>query len=364
MNNIPKLIVLALLYISCNQEKPMRNTGQENLGILKLLDLNNDSILNPYEVLDVLLKLQKEKGELSFDNLQKIAEKQSSETEAEITEIVAEFDTDNDGKIAFDELDEDDDFFYQVLVDSDIDGDSYLTVAELRHMDFTASILKGEAQAIADTDAFFTERGTTTIDLANASAEDFSSYFSWDLNGDDKVTKKEALQYLIAYNSSVEFTVKDSVAYMNGVITDGISAKVLQLVHEHPEVTTILMEIVPGSISDEENLRACHYVYDYGLTTKLNARSSVASGGTDFFLAGRKRIVEKGAILGVHAWGGSDVPAIEVPKDDPVHKKYIELYEKTGVPESFYWYTLEAAPAEGMHKMTDEEIKMYRVQKN
>jgi hypothetical protein len=364
MDNIPKLIALILLSVSCTQERPMCDAGQENLAILKLFDMNNDSILNPYEVLDVLLKLQKEKGELSFDNLQKIADEQSLETEAEIAQIVAEFDTDNDGKVAFDELDEDDDFFYQVLVDSDIDGDSYLTVPELRQMDFTASILKGEAQAKADTDAIFRERGSSTIDLANASAEDFSSYFSWDLNGDDKVTKNEALRYLTAYNNPVEFTVKDSIAYMNGVITDGISAKVLQLVHEHPEVTAIEMEIVPGSISDEENLRACHYVYDYGLTTKLNARSSVASGGTDFFLAGRKRIVEKGAILGVHAWGGNDEPANEVPKDDPVHKKYIELYEKTGVPESFYWYTLEAAPAEGMHKMTDEEIKIYRVQKN
>ena len=31
------------------------------------------------------------------------------------------------------------------------------------------------------------------------------------------------------------------------------------------------------------------------------------------------------------------------------------------IPEDFYWFTLEAAPAEGMHWMTEAEMARYRV---
>ena len=32
-----------------------------------------------------------------------------------------------------------------------------------------------------------------------------------------------------------------------------------------------------------------------------------------------------------------------------------------GIPEAFYWFTLEAAPPEGMHWMTEEEMKKYGI---
>jgi hypothetical protein len=91
----------------------------------------------------------------------------------------------------------------------------------------------------------------------------------------------------------------------------------------------------------------------------------IASGGTDFFMAGTKRIVAKGALLGVHSWGGDmdSVPAAEVPRDDPVHIKYLDFYEAVDIPGDFYWYTLDMAPAGGIHFMTEEEIELYQVRK-
>ena len=202
--------------------------------------------------------------------------------------------------------------------------------------------------------------GTT----AKVDKDKLGRYTQWDENRDGKVTKEEAHNYITADNIPVEFTVKGTTAYMTGVITSSLPSKVLQLIFEHPEVTTIEMITVPGSIDDDANLRAGLYVYERGLTTKLNSRSAVASGGTDFFLAGKQRIVEQGAVLGVHSWGGGNVPATEVPKEDPVHTKYLEFYEKVDIPTSFYWYTLEVAPAKNMHTMTEEEIKKYNVRKN
>jgi hypothetical protein len=79
------------------------------------------------------------------------------------------------------------------------------------------------------------------------------------------------------------------------VITASTPATILQLLFEHPEVTSIEMLTVLGSIDDVANLRTSLYVHKFGLNTKLNANISVASGGTDFFLAGRQRIVEKRA---------------------------------------------------------------------
>ena len=87
----------------------------------------------------------------------------------------------------------------------------------------------------------------------------------------------------------------------------------------------------------------------------------IASGGTDFFLAGKHREVAEGAKIGVHSWAGGTKAATDLPKRHKAHKKYLNYYNQVNIPEDFYWYTLDAAPAESIHNMTEEEIMKYRI---
>lgn len=118
---------------------------------------------------------------------------------------------------------------------------------------------------------------------------------------------------------------------------------------------------VPGSIDDVSNLRASLYVHQFELNIRLNERSIIASGGTDFFLAGKERIVAKGAKIGVHSWSGGSKPATELSKKHKAHKKYLDYYRIVNIPDEFYWFTLEAAPAHDIHFMTEEEIEIYKI---
>lgn len=160
------------------------------------------------------------------------------------------------------------------------------------------------------------------------------------------------------------FIIKQNKAYMYGVIGEQIVNTVTTLTTEHKNVTTIVLVDVPGSLDDESNLKASLMVYDKGLNTEVLSNSDIASGGVDFYLAGNKRILAEGAKLGVHSWGGDDgLIAANLPKDHPEHKPYIDYYQhiKQYKPSDFYFFTLEAAPAESIHYMTAEELTKWQI---
>ncbi|MEM7368184.1 MAG: EF-hand domain-containing protein [Bacteroidota bacterium] len=319
-------------------------------------------MINPFEAFDALMVLQKEHGnELSIHDISTMAAEMKEEEEAELKEMFEEFDVNQDGKVEIQELSDDMSDFAEMM---DTDTDGLVSLDEMTSFDVEDALLASEEEIherIAN--LFLEHKATNEIELKNIAEEKRGRYEEWDADRNGKVSKEEAYEFMMADNTPIQFSVSGKTAFMKGVITAALPTKVLQLFFDHPEVDTIEMITVPGSIDDEANLRAALYVNKMGLTTKLNARSVVASGGTDFFLCGKKRIVEVGAKLGVHSWGGGAVPAIEVPKDDPVHEKYLDFYKKVGVPIEFYWYTLEAAPAEEIHMMTPAEMEIYKVRK-
>jgi len=83
------------------------------------------------------------------------------------------------------------------------------------------------------------------------------------------------------------FEVDGTEAVMSGVINGSTPDMLRDLIADHPEVTTIVMVLVPGSIDDTANLEASLLVRDAGLNT--HATGLLASGGVDFFLAGNER---------------------------------------------------------------------------
>ncbi|WP_109301449.1 M28 family peptidase [Aquimarina sp. AU474] len=149
--------------------------------------------------------------------------------------------------------------------------------------------------------------------------------------------------------------------YMKGVIYTNTLEDLKQVLSKNPMITTLVMENVPGSIDDEVNLVASKEIRKHHINTYIPKNGMVASGGTDMFLAGKERATHPTAKLGVHSWSGEDQVALDFPKDHQEHKKYLEYYKEMNIPVDFYWYTLEAAPAEDIHWMTPNEIKKYVV---
>lgn len=98
-----------------------------------------------------------------------------------------------------------------------------------------------------------------------------------------------------------------------------------------------------------------------GITTIVPSGGLVASGGTDLFLAGVQRIIEPGACIGVHSWAAEDFTATDIPRTSPEHDRYLDYYNDVGIDLAFYWFTLEAAPADDMHWMTAMEVGQYGV---
>ena len=133
----------------------------------------------------------------------------------------------------------------------------------------------------------------------------------------------------------------------------------LRCPEQRTPIGTLVFTIVPGSADDDTNLALGRKLRGAGIATYLPARGTVASGGTDLFLSGVRRIVERGARVGVHSWStdNSSVPsAVSLPRDHPEHEKHLNYYRDMGIPEDFYWFTLRAAPPDGMHWMTEEEM--------
>ncbi|QDO85622.1 alpha/beta fold hydrolase [Shewanella psychropiezotolerans] len=156
-------------------------------------------------------------------------------------------------------------------------------------------------------------------------------------------------------------TSSDTV-YMNGVIGSDTLDVMQTLLNKYPQIKTIVMQNVPGSMDDDTNLLASMEIRNRGIATHIPADGMVASGGTDMFLAGVKRTIEPGAKLGVHSWGDdSGKEALDYPRDNQAHTLYLDYYKAIGINTEFYWYTLEAATAKNIHWMTAQEIALYGV---
>lgn len=203
--------------------------------------------------------------------------------------------------------------------------------------------------------------GDETVELLDEFEDDVDPDVAVAWRTASAVTTADLYRFLSTLESAVAFEVDGERAHMHGTIDATTPLVVRELLRDHPGVTTIVMHDVPGSVDDEANLEAGLLVRRAGLAIHLPADGEIASGGTDFFLAGATRSIEPGALVGVHSWGGDpDEPAaLEYPEDHEVHDLYLDYYEALGVDAEFYWFTLRAAPESDIHWMTAEELERY-----
>ena len=138
--------------------------------------------------------------------------------------------------------------------------------------------------------------------------------------------------------------------------------QIFDIIQNHPEVTTIVEGHISGSIHDDINMQTGRLIRKAGLATHITKDSDISSGGVDLFCSGKIRTMEDGAKVGVHSWSGDDVEAGELPIDSPLHKNQIDYFtEMLGSPigKEFYFYTINAAPADDIYQMDRAEMEAY-----
>lgn len=161
--------------------------------------------------------------------------------------------------------------------------------------------------------------------------------------------------------------VEDNVLYIDGVITSDAPEKFKQIFHQYPQIDSIVMGVVDGSIDDDANLQAAIWLAKKQLIFILTSESEIASGGTDLFLAGKERVIYQGAKVGVHSWSSEDEgeKASDFPKGHPAHAQYIDYYMAIGwskeQAEKFYYFTINAASPEDIYWMTAQELIEYSI---
>lgn len=161
---------------------------------------------------------------------------------------------------------------------------------------------------------------------------------------------------------TLDIVVEDGVFIAEGEIGSDTPDLIADMLDDHPEITRLVLAYVPGSMDDAANLEAARMIRDAGLTTVVPKGGLVASGGTDLFLSGASRILGPGACVGVHSWAaGEGFTARDLARDDAEHDLYLDYYVEMQIDPDFYWFTLDAAPAESIHWMTRDELAQFNM---
>jgi hypothetical protein len=168
-------------------------------------------------------------------------------------------------------------------------------------------------------------------------------------------------------NGSLRTSVRGGkYLFLEGTINSKSNKKIRKILRDHPAVRTLVLTSVPGSTGDDSYLELGKFINRRGLSTYVPSKGSVSSGGTDLFLAGKRRILGKDAEVGVHSWsdddgsGSGEKHGKDIRRDHDLHKPFLDYYPAIKIPIAFYWYTLEFDP-DGMHWMSHDEMKKYRV---
>lgn len=156
---------------------------------------------------------------------------------------------------------------------------------------------------------------------------------------------------------------KDGKAFfLNGEIDPSSLVVFSRIEKQNPTLKTMVLQRIPGSNDDDTNLKMSLKIHKSGFKTVVPPGGMIASGGVDLFLSGTRRVLEKGACVGVHSWSGpNNQEGAKLPKDDPEHEKYLKYFRDIGIQEAFYWFTLQAAPSSGIYWMTQAEATKYAI---
>ena len=157
----------------------------------------------------------------------------------------------------------------------------------------------------------------------------------------------------------------DTTLEMDGTIGSSSLTNFNNLESAFPNINAINMVNCDGSSDDEINLQLSLKIHQKGINIHLLDNGEIASGGVDFFLAGIQRTKGTNTKIGVHSWAGDGSTATDFPVGHANHLPYINYYISIGFTqqqaEDFYYFTINAAPANSIHWMSDTEIAAYNL---
>ncbi|RNF52666.1 alpha/beta hydrolase [Marinomonas hwangdonensis] len=160
----------------------------------------------------------------------------------------------------------------------------------------------------------------------------------------------------------LDIEVSGDFAYLSGVLDQNLVSDLSNLIRRNPNVTELVLVDIPGSVDQQATMEGARLIRRLGLNTQIAPTGYVLSGGVDLFLGGVERSIGAGAGVGVHAWyDGTALDATSLGLNDPIHATYINFYLEMGVPERFYWFSLEAAPANRVYFLSPEEVYDYQL---
>jgi len=157
----------------------------------------------------------------------------------------------------------------------------------------------------------------------------------------------------------------------DAIITGGLGIytfnQLLEINADYPNVDRIVLKDIQGSIDDDVNVLTGKNLRKAGYATHILADTFIASGGVDLFTAGVKRTrVDETSRVGVHSWCCTEngQSGDQLPQDHPAHTSQLNYFKQmlgnTNGP-AFYFFTLQAAPSDGVHFMTQAEVVQYNL---
>ena len=165
-----------------------------------------------------------------------------------------------------------------------------------------------------------------------------------------------------AVNDELNIEVDNNTAYLSGILNSDLVSQLSDFIKQNPNVTELVLVDIPGSVDQQATMEGARLIRRLGLNTHIAQTGYVLSGGVDLFLGGVERTIGAGAGVGVHAWSdGSRMKAANVNVADSIHAVYVNFYLEMGVPERFYWFSLDAAPADRVYFLSPEETYDYQL---
>ena len=162
---------------------------------------------------------------------------------------------------------------------------------------------------------------------------------------------------------SSKIEVNDTQAIITGDLGTNFYIQLKELIAQQPKVTTLVLKNVQGSVNDDINMHSGRLVRNAQLTTLMPADGEAHSGGVDLFASGFKRVYQQGGKLGVHSWCCEDGKgAGELGREHKAHGAQLTFFREmlgTDLGPEFYFFTIEAAPHDDIHLMTQAEIDKY-----
>lgn len=159
----------------------------------------------------------------------------------------------------------------------------------------------------------------------------------------------------------VRFEVQGTQAYVYGTTDSNSHNLVKDFVRENPDVDTLILQAMPGTLDMDTNRRVVMDIRAAGLATHVPADGRIASGAVDWFIAGSPRTIECGAMIGVHSWGSKTGERGDKTFYDGQLRTQRYFLSRMSVDPDFYEFTRSAAGPDDIYWLSVDEMLRYRL---